>query len=209
MRLGVDDPERCVQQLAAVEARDCGTAPGRGGLEFHGGRWVEACARTERWEKPATLAAMANAIALRDLERRDQPRVRRLILEGLREHWSEIDESLNADLDDIALSYIGGRTVIALLVDEVIGTGTVVPRDASTAEIVRMSVASSYRRSGVGRALVEELIRTARTWSSRRVVLETTSTWTGTIDFYLACGFRITGLRNGELGEDTWFELQL
>lgn len=152
---------------------------------------------------------MANAIELRDFERRDQPRVRRLVLEGLGEHWGSIDESLNRDLDDIAASYVSGRTVVALLQGEVVGTGTVVSRDASSAEIVRMSVASSCRRSGVGRALVEELIRTARTWSSQRVVLETSSGWTDTIAFYLACGFGTTGVRDGEFGEDTWFELRL
>lgn len=104
---------------------------------------------------------MDDALVVRDFDAGDQDRVRQLILGGLGEHWGEVDESLNSDLDDIAATYASGRTVVAEQHGELIGTGTVVPGEGTTAEIVRMSVATSFRRSGVGRVLVEELIRTA------------------------------------------------
>ncbi|MBA3653980.1 MAG: GNAT family N-acetyltransferase [Actinobacteria bacterium] len=157
----------------------------------------------------ATLSIVDDGIVLRDFEPRDQERVRRLILDGLGEHWGNIDESLNTDVDDIAATYAGGRTLVAELHDELIGTGTIVRRDEDVSEIVRMSVAPSARRSGVGRRLVEELVGTAGTWSSRRVVLETSSSWTEVIAFYIACGFAVTAERDGEFGSDTWFEMQV
>jgi GNAT superfamily N-acetyltransferase len=135
--------------------------------------------------------------------------VRQLILDGLGEHWGEIDESLNTDLNDIASGHGNGRTVVAELNQELIGTGTVVPREHGASEIVRMSVAPSLRRSRVGRTIVDELIRTARSWSCTRVILETSSDWTDVVAFYLACGFEITGELDGEFGKDTWFEMQL
>ncbi|MHB8466584.1 MAG: GNAT family N-acetyltransferase [Acidimicrobiales bacterium] len=152
---------------------------------------------------------MDDGVVLRDFEPRDQSRVRRLILGGLGEHWGEINESLNSDLDDIGASYASGRTVVAEMSGELIGTGTVLPRAQTTAEIVRMSVAPSLRRSGVGRMLVGELIRAARTWSASRVILETSSSWTNVIAFWLACGFEVAGDEDGQFGEDTWFVMQL
>jgi putative acetyltransferase len=143
---------------------------------------------------------------LRDFEPPDQVLVRRLVVAGLVEHWGAVDESLNRDLVDIASSYAHGRTVVADVAGDIVGTGTIVPHGDSSAELVRMSIAAGYRRSGLGRRIVDELCRTAREWSVARVVLETSSHWTDVIAFYLACGFEITGERKGDFGRDTWFE---
>jgi len=143
---------------------------------------------------------------LRDFEPRDQARVRRLVVDGLGEHWGVVDESLNPDLVDIASSYAHGRTVVVALGADIVGTGTLVPRGTSSAEIVRMSISPELRRSGLGRRIVEELLRTAREWSVSRVICETSSHWTDVVAFYLACGFEITEEREGDFGRDTWFE---
>lgn len=148
-------------------------------------------------------------IHLRDFQRQDQDEVRRLILQGLRDHWGAIDESLNPDLDDIAASYDSGRTIVAERSGGLVGTGTVLPVAPAVAEIRRMSVHASFRRRGVGRAITRELVETARRWSAKKVVLETSSTWTDVVQFYVASGFTITGTRPGEFGDDTWFEFLL
>lgn len=96
-----------------------------------------------------------------------------LILAGLAEHWGDVDEALNPDVDDLRASYPLGRTVVAERGDRIVGTGTVVPIGDRTAEIKRMSVAPDCRRLGVGRALVTALIETARSWDVDQVVLET------------------------------------
>jgi len=144
-----------------------------------------------------------------DLSLSDQDAVRALILVGLGEHWGHIDETLNPDLDDIAAAYGHGRTVVVKRRGEIVATGTVVPRDPDTAEIVRMSVATDHRRSGLGRLVVEELVETARGWGATAVVLETSTGWTEVEAFYRSCGFAATHREVGSFGEDTWFRRSL
>lgn len=155
---------------------------------------------------------MTNArpdLELVDFEATDQQAVRELVLDGLAEHWGELDPSLNADLDDIATSFGAGRTVVLRRARGVIATGSVIPRDSTTAEIVRMSVHRDHRHQGIGRVVVDELLDTARRWGARSVILETSSVWDDVVRFYLSCGFRLTGRSEGTSGEDTWFEVML
>jgi putative acetyltransferase len=144
---------------------------------------------------------------LSDFEPNDQDEVRSLILAGLGEHWGHVDESLNPDLVDIRASYGHGRTLVVRLADSgpIIATGTIVPRDATTAEILRMSIAPEHRRLGLGRRLVDELVMTAEGWGATAVVLETSSHWHEVVAFYQSCGFAITHQRTGPFGQDTWF----
>ena len=144
-----------------------------------------------------------------DFHAADQEAVRSLILVGLGEHWGNIDETLNPDLDDICATYGHGRTVVVRRGGDIVATGTVVPRDPSTAEICRMSVAADHRRVGLGRLVVEELLETARDWGATAVVLETSANWNEVVSFYRSCGFAITHDETGSFGEDTWFRREL
>ena len=135
--------------------------------------------------------------------------VRTLILNGLGEHWGSVDDTLNPDLADLTSSYGSGRTLVACDGRRVVGTGTVIQRDGTSAEIVRMSVAPDYRRTGVGRRLVADLVDTARQWGVDRVILETSAHWTEVVEFYERCGFTLTHFEEGAFGRDAWFELKL
>ena len=132
-----------------------------------------------------------------------------LVLAGLGEHWGHVDPALNRDLADVAATYAAGSILVACDGERVVGTGTIVPRGHRSAEIVRMSVASAYRRTGLGRRLVLELVERARGWGMDRVVLETSAHWTDVVEFYLRCGFVQTHFEDGEFGRDAWFEMQL
>lgn len=138
---------------------------------------------------------------VRDFVAGDQAAVRALVLAGLGERWGSIDETMNPDLDDIAAAYgTTGRTVVVEDGGVIVATGTI-HRGRHGVEIVRVSVAASARRGGVGRAVVAELLRTAAAWGVDEVVLETTSTWTSAVEFWLSCGFAYTHEADGE----TWF----
>jgi GNAT superfamily N-acetyltransferase len=141
-----------------------------------------------------------------DFRQQDQENVRALILRGLRDHWGDVDPTLNQDLDDLAAAHRDGRIVVVRDGADIVATGTVVRRGPGTAEIVRMSVDGSRRRSGLGRIVTDELVDTARRWGCERVVLETTQAWTDVVAFYQSCGFRITHAADGEFGRDVWFE---
>jgi GNAT superfamily N-acetyltransferase len=148
-------------------------------------------------------------VEVRDFTPADQATVRALVLAGLADHWGEVDASLNPDLDDIAAAYAGGCTLVAEVDGAIVGTGTVVPRDALTAEIVRMSVARAARGRGIGRLLVDRLARRAADLGATRLVLETTADWHDTVAFYRSCGFEITHYDDGRFGRDAWFERRL
>lgn len=135
----------------------------------------------------------------------DQDAARALILAGLTERWGALDPTRNADLNDIAATYANGAFLCAWDDAVLIGTGALVPRGSDEAEIVRMSVARAWRRHGVGRRLVEALLATARERGVRRLILETTETWSDAIAFYSRLGFVITHHRDG----DVYFRLAL
>jgi GNAT superfamily N-acetyltransferase len=146
---------------------------------------------------------------LRDLRPEQRADVRSLILAGLGEHWGAVDENLNRDLDDMLSTYAAGRTLVVCDGDRVVATGTLMPNRVATAELVRMSVALTHRRCGVGRQIVNELIATARRWRRTRVILETSTDWNDVVHFYVSCGFNITHHEDGSFGRNTWFALDL
>ena len=135
----------------------------------------------------------------------DQPAAKTLILDGLVEHWGFLDESKNPDIDDIATSYADGTFLVAWLDDEIVGTGAFKPHSARQVEIVRMSVKKELRRQGIGRQMLDELLRRATQAGYAEVILETTETWQDVIDFYLAYGFTITHYLDG----DVYFKMRL
>ena len=127
------------------------------------------------------------------------------MLAGLADHWGKLDPALNPDLNDIAESYRDAVFLVAKQNGQVVGCGALVPHDGHTAEIKRMSVATSLRRQGLGRCILTALCDEARVRGFRRIILETTETWDEVIAFYLAFGFRVTHHKDG----DIYFELNL
>ena len=148
---------------------------------------------------------MSDEIKIRPFQIQDQPEAKALILAGLGEHWGEIDPSRNPDLDDIAATYAAATFLVAELENRIVGTGALVPRPDGVGEIVRMSVVSDLRRRGIGLSILQELVRRARDLGYRRVILETTASWSEVIEFYLHFGFRMTHYLDG----DVYFALDL
>jgi adenylate cyclase class IV/GNAT superfamily N-acetyltransferase len=141
----------------------------------------------------------AGGLAIRPFQPADQAAAKRLILAGLEEHWGALDLSLNPDLDDIAASYAGGLFLTAWDGDELAGTGALVRESADAARVVRMSVASRRRRSGIGRAILEQLRQAAVAQGYRRIVLETTATWHDAVAFYIRNGFTPERVSEGDI----------
>ena len=132
----------------------------------------------------------------------DGAAVRELVLAGLAEHWGSLDPSLNEDLDDLAASHPGSRTLVIDDGGRIVATGTVVPRSEGECELVRVGVASTHRSLGLGRTIVEALLEVGWTMGADRVICETTSAWYGVVEFWQACGFSITHLSPSPFGSD-------
>jgi choline dehydrogenase len=141
--------------------------------------------------------------------REDQAAVRRLILEGLEEHWGALDPQFNTDLDDIEASYAVGTVLVARGSGQIVGVGAIVPVAAGEGEVKRMSVAREARRRGLGTALLSALLEDAKERGWRSVRLETTADWEDAVQFYRAFGFELTHYEDGSFGRDAYFRLDL
>jgi GNAT superfamily N-acetyltransferase len=144
-------------------------------------------------------------ITLHAFQPADQAAVKDLVLAGLVEHWGTLDPAKNPDLDDITASYAGAIFLVARHAGQILSTGALVPRQDGNAEVVRMSVAAGWRRQGIGRLILQELVSRARQARFQRVILETTATWHEVIAFYQRFGFHITHYQAG----DVYFSLEL
>lgn len=125
----------------------------------------------------------------------DQQAARRLITAGLGERFGFIDETRNPDLNNIWTSYVlaGHLFVVAECEAELIGTGALCAEPSAaelpTGRLARMSVAPSWRRQGVARAIVMHLVQAARERGYIRLLVETNHDWFDAIRLYQRCGF--------------------
>lgn len=139
----------------------------------------------------------------------DQVQAKALILNGLTEHWGEVDVALNVDLNSIGDVYGGNNTFwVAESEGQIVGTGGLVVGTA-IAEVVRMSVARNYRRRGVGKEILNRLYADAQSASVERLVLETTASWSGVVQFYVNFGFELSHETDGPFGRETHFSMSL
>lgn len=152
---------------------------------------------------------MIAQIVVRRFDAADQSAAKQLILHGLSDRWGMVNPDLNADLDDIGDSFRDGGFWVAEVDGVLVGTGGWHFRPAQQAELVRMSVATHYRRQGVGSALLQALLNDVRANGIATVILETNSGWGSAVDFYQAQGFRITHHEASDFGQITWFRLEI
>jgi GNAT superfamily N-acetyltransferase len=139
------------------------------------------------------VARRHDVVVLRDFELGDQPEVRRLILSGMRERWRErYDDAANPDVDDMS-SYLanGGEVVVWEEHGAVVATGTLALEPDGGGRTVRLSIDRSYRRRGLRRRIVDELVERAerRRFTSLRVTTDTP--WRDAVGLYASCGFEV------------------
>ena len=116
------------------------------------------------------------------------------------ECWKFIHDCLKTDLIDISKTYMSsdsGHMWVAEWQGKVVGmVGLAVDekQKPGVAELQRMSVSSTCRKMGVGRKLLEELLRHAKGQRLEKIVLTTTSAQTPAIGLYKKYGFRLAGV---------------
>ncbi len=140
-------------------------------------------------------------ISIRSFTDQDQDRVRRLILEGLSEYFTVFDPALNTDLNDVSACYLqqGSLFIVAEMENDLVGTGALITETVDIARIVRVSVATAFRRRGIGRLIVKELIAAAKLRNFSRIVVETNDNWHRAISLYKSCGFTEYDRLGGEV----------
>lgn len=146
---------------------------------------------------------------IRPFEAKDQISAKQLIQTGLREYFGFIDETLNPDLDDIALSFNDGCFLVGEINGQLVATGGYKPLNDSTIKIERVSVHSKFRRLGLASQILNALVSEAKKAGYERIILETTSDWNQAIEFWLKNGFRVTHIDDSGEWSETWFERQI
>lgn len=133
------------------------------------------------------------AIFLRPFTVKDQAPAKALILDGLGDHFPDLDETLNSDLDDISGNYLdrGHAFVIAEADGLVVGAGGLMILDPQLGRLVRVSVARERRRQGIGSAIVAHLVMLARKKGLNQLLVETNHDWSDAISLYRESGFAL------------------
>ena len=129
-------------------------------------------------------------LTIRPFAPADQEAARRVVLEGLGEHFGFVDQSLNPDLDDIQTSFIaaGNNFYVAVRHGDIVGTAGVLFEERR-ARIVRMSVLRNHRKAGIARALLARCIEAARFCGFSEIVAFTEPHWPDAVGFYTSSGF--------------------
>jgi ribosomal protein S18 acetylase RimI-like enzyme len=84
----------------------------------------------------------------------------------------------------------GGRIFLAVRDNQTIGCCALLAIAPGEFEVAKMTVAESFRGSGIGRSLLEKVIAEARALNAHRLDLETNSKLTPAIRLYESLGFR-------------------
>lgn len=154
---------------------------------------------------PRLLCAKMNDIKIKPFKNDFQQEARKLILLGLGEHWRQINEQANPDIDDLESSFRDGFFLTAWKDNQLVGVGGIKLESEGVYRIQRMSIKKDIRRSGIGTQVLDGLIKWARKAKAQKIVLETTSAWKSAIKFYLEYGFSVIS----EDTDNTHFELLL
>lgn len=123
----------------------------------------------------------------------DAAAVQEVVGTVLREYGMELDiADKDRDLAGIPASYTVGGGAFRVLVDgagRVVGCGGLFPLGGPRAEIRKMYLLPEARGQGLGRALLRQLVDTARGTGLHRLTLETKSVLKEAIALYQAFGF--------------------
>ncbi len=140
----------------------------------------------------------ATALELRDLRPDDWAEVAAIYRDGLRNGLATFETEVPSWADWQA-SHPAGLRVLAELYDETIGWAALSPVSARRCYRGVMEnsvyVGREHRGKGVGRALLEELVRRAEAagvWTIQTSVFPENE---ASVALHLACGFRIVGTR--------------
>ena len=142
-----------------------------------------------------------SGLVIRAFAPSDRAAARRLIMEGLGEHFGAVDETRNPDIDDIAANYVGRGHLFLVAEDALglVGTAALVFEGNATAQVMRVSVAPRWRRRGLAKALVMRLIKAGSARGLVRLWMETNDDWEPAIGLYRACGFTEYDHRDGNI----------
>lgn len=124
-------------------------------------------------------------IQIRSYEPGDAAAIRRLHAESQVDVEASVADDYFDDLFSIEESFDGGAFVVANTGENLVGMGGLF----ASGEVVRMRVAAKYRRQGIARLILRELIGSAERLGCETIHLHTLQEQLAAQALYLSCGF--------------------
>jgi ribosomal protein S18 acetylase RimI-like enzyme len=97
--------------------------------------------------------------------------------------------------EEIVMEYVNrGECFVAEQEQKVVGVYVLLPTRPETIELVNVAVAEEQHGKGIGKHLVMDAIKTARTKGYQTIEVGTGNSGIGQLALYQKCGFRIVGV---------------
>ena len=150
---------------------------------------------------------------IRSATHADTAEIRRVVFTVLMEYALETEPcGLDADLDDVEATYIepGGMFEVVETVDgRIVGTVGLLAKADGVCELRKMYLLPEARGMGLGKTMMDRVLRHARVHAFRRIELETAGVLVGAQALYERYGF--TPIENARLSSrcDQAFALDL
>ena len=116
---------------------------------------------------------------------------KRLNLAWITEHWTVEAADLKAlDSPFESIIYPGGAILIGVSNSVVVGTVALIPMEAGTVELAKMTVSITERGTGLGLALGEAALTRAKELGADKIYLESNTILTPALSLYQKLGFQ-------------------
>ena len=116
---------------------------------------------------------------------------KQLNLAWITEHWTVEPADLKAlDSPFESIIHPGGAILIGLSNSFVVGTVALIPMEAGTVELAKMTVSKTERGTGLGLALGEAALARAKELGADKVYLESNTILTPALSLYQKLGFQ-------------------
>jgi putative acetyltransferase len=137
---------------------------------------------------------VSDTLTTRSATNADGDQIQRLVFGILDEYKLSPDiNGTDADIADIEANYLGRGGVFEVVENEngtIVGTIGLYPLNETTIELRKMYLHPSIRGQGLGKKLLERIIKRARELGYLRVYLETASVLKPAVHLYESAGFR-------------------
>jgi len=137
---------------------------------------------------------VSDTLISRSATNADGDQIQRLVFGILDEYKLSPDlNGTDADIADIEANYLGRGGVFEVVENEkgtIVGTIGLYPLNETTIELRKMYLHPSIRGRGLGKKLLERIIRRARELGYLRIYLETASILKTAVHLYENAGFR-------------------
>jgi len=135
---------------------------------------------------------MERTIHLRDYRKGDEEAILTLVKTVLVGYDLDVDHKItDRDLADIEGCYLrrGGVFRVVEAAGRVVGSYGLYPASAAVCELRKMYLLPEYQGQGIGKEMMEEVLRAAREKGFREIVLETNSVLERAVTLYKKYGF--------------------